>query len=120
MWGRGCGTLVLRCLLLALQRIERGNPLFEDAQFDYDGDSLTLAEEQALWKYTYEVNHSATRTLEPLSYTDGMQHSVHRFESGRNVPAAHRSVWSFQWGEAGFPDCPVGRIPTLASRSERS
>ena len=63
------------------------NPLFKDAQFDYDGDSLTLAEEQALWKYTYEVNHSATRTLEPLSYTDGMQHSVHRFESGRNVPA---------------------------------
>ena len=63
------------------------NPLFKDAQFDYDGDSLTLAEEQRLWKYTYEVNHSATRTLEPLSYTDGMQHSVHRFESGRNVPA---------------------------------
>ncbi len=48
---------------------------------DYDGDSLTLAEEQALWKYTYEVNHSATRTLEPLSYSDGKQHSVHRFET---------------------------------------
>ena len=31
------------------------NPLFADASVDYDGDSLTLAEEQALWKYTYEA-----------------------------------------------------------------
>ena len=63
------------------------NPLFADAGVDYDGDSLTLAEEQLLWKYTYERNRSAARTLNPLSYSDGMQHSIHRFEGGRNVPA---------------------------------
>jgi hypothetical protein len=63
------------------------NPLFADAGIDYDGDSLTLADEHALWKYTYRVNHTATRTLEPLSYSDGMQHSIHRFEAGRNYPA---------------------------------
>jgi hypothetical protein len=63
------------------------NPLFKDADIDYDGDSLTMTDEQALWRYTYQVNHTATRTLAPLSYSDGMQHSVHRFENGRNVPA---------------------------------
>jgi len=43
------------------------NPLFKDADVDYDGDALTVSDEYKLWKYTYEVNHSATRTLEPLS-----------------------------------------------------
>ena len=34
------------------------NPLFADADVDYDGDGLTLAEEYKLWKYTYKVNHT--------------------------------------------------------------
>jgi hypothetical protein len=63
------------------------NPLFADAGLDYDGDSLTLAEEQSLWKYTYNVNHSATRTLDPLSYSDGNKHSVFTRVAGRRVPA---------------------------------
>ena len=97
------------------------NPLFKDAQFDYDGDSLTLAEEQALWKYTYEVNHSATRTLEPLSYTDGMQHSVHRSRSGpQRAGAAGRGVRAAR-GVRRLGDSPrattVSMLPSIASTS---
>jgi hypothetical protein len=62
------------------------NPLFADANTDFDGDSLSLAQEQSLWVYTYRVNHTSARTLSPLSYSDGMQHSIHRFDNGRNVP----------------------------------
>jgi hypothetical protein len=63
------------------------NPLFADANVDYDGDVLTLAEEQALWKYTYSVNLSAGRTLNTLSYSDGSQYSIHSRVAGRRVPA---------------------------------
>jgi hypothetical protein len=62
------------------------NPLFQDAKLDYDGDVLTLAEEQALWKYTYSVNHSAARTLDGLSYSDGNQHSISTRVAGRRTP----------------------------------
>jgi hypothetical protein len=58
------------------------NPLYADADTDYDGDGLTLAEEQALWRYTYQVNHTATRTLTPLSYSDGAQYSLSVLENG--------------------------------------
>ena len=34
------------------------------------------SDEYKLWKYTYEVNHTATRTLAPLSYSDGTQYSL--------------------------------------------
>jgi hypothetical protein len=54
------------------------NPLFKDANVDYDGDSLTLAEEQSLWKYTYEVTKTDQRTLDGMSYSDGMQYSRSR------------------------------------------
>jgi hypothetical protein len=64
------------------------NPLFKDADKDYDRDVLTLAEEQALWKYTYTVNHTSTRTLSPLSYSDGLQHSAYtRDGNGRRHPS---------------------------------
>ena len=38
--------------------------------------------EYKLWKYTYEVNHTATRTLSPLSYSDGTQYSLSALENG--------------------------------------
>jgi hypothetical protein len=63
------------------------NPLFADAGIDYDGDSLTLAEEQSLWRYTYAINASATRTLDTLSYSDGNKHSIYRRVDGRRTPA---------------------------------
>jgi hypothetical protein len=64
------------------------NPLFKDADKDYDGDGLDLDEEYRLWKYTYTVNHTATRTLSPLSYSDGAQYSLSVLAggNGRRTP----------------------------------
>jgi hypothetical protein len=73
------------------------NPLFADADKDYDGDSLQLQDEQGLWKYTYSGNHAATRTLSTLSYSDGMQSSLHTYgASGRRVPAQPFSSYPMQ------------------------
>jgi hypothetical protein len=62
------------------------NPLFKDADVDYDGDSLSQLVEYQLWKYTYEVNHTATRTLWPLSYSDGSQFSLWGNVDGTRTP----------------------------------
>jgi hypothetical protein len=63
------------------------NPLFAgDANIDFDGDSLTLSEEQALWKYTWNVTHTDARTLTPLSYSDGEQYSRSQRVAGRRQP----------------------------------
>jgi hypothetical protein len=52
------------------------NPLYAgDANTDFDGDSLTLSEEQALWMYMWNVAHTEARTLTPLSYSDGEKYS---------------------------------------------
>jgi hypothetical protein len=75
------------------------NPLFADANVDYDGDSLTLTDEQVLWRYTYDVNKSAGRTLTPLSYSDGMQYSLFTYENGdrgRRSPAQPFSTYPMQ------------------------
>ena len=48
------------------------NPLFADAGVDYDGDSLTLKEEFALWAAYRDHNG-----LDPLIYSDGNQYSVY-------------------------------------------
>jgi hypothetical protein len=61
------------------------NPLFKDADVDYDGDGLTMATEYDLWKYTYTVDHTATRTLHPLSYSDGTQYSLSMLQNGDGV-----------------------------------
>lgn len=108
------------------------NPLFADSQRDYDGDSLTLADEQMLWRYTYTVNHTATRTLSPLSYSDGMQYSLFSYaggSNGRRSPAQPFSTYPPQqqfldWAAAsGYGqvylltsktyDAPVGAIGGL-------
>jgi hypothetical protein len=64
------------------------NPLFKDADKDYDGDGLELDDEYKLWKYTYQVNGTATRTLSPLSYSDGAQYSLSALDGGvgRRIP----------------------------------
>ena len=85
------------------------NPLFADAEKDYDGDSLSLGDEQAMWKYTYNVNHTAARTLTTLSYSDGMQYSIFTYangDHGRRSPAQPWSTYTMQqhfldWAVAG-------------------
>ena len=61
------------------------NPLFKDGDVDYDGDGLRLSTEYQLWKYTYQVNHTAARTLSPLSYSDGTQYSLSTVAYGRRI-----------------------------------
>jgi hypothetical protein len=63
------------------------NPLFAgDRDTDFDGDTLTLAEEQALWLYTVNVEHQPY-SLSPLSYSDGEQFSRSvRGTDGRRQP----------------------------------
>jgi hypothetical protein len=54
------------------------NPLdSSDANYDHDGDGLSMKDEFELWKYTYEVAGTGGKTLFPLSYSAGMQYSVH-------------------------------------------
>lgn len=108
------------------------NPLYADADRDYDGDSLTLANEQALWRYSYSVSHMATRTLTRLSYSDGMQYSLFTYESGdhgRRHPAQPSSTYPMQarfltWASthgygqvrlstSGTYDAPVGAVNGL-------
>jgi hypothetical protein len=61
------------------------NPLYKDAGVDYDGDGLTLGDEYGLWKYSYTTSHSATRTLSPLSYSDGTKYSYGALQGGTGV-----------------------------------
>ena len=73
------------------------NPLFAgDQDTDFDGDSLTLSEEQALWKYTYEVTRTDARTLTPLSYSDGEQYSRSTRVAGRRQPTLAASGYDKQ------------------------
>ena len=72
------------------------NPLYADANVDYDGDGLSLSEEYSLWKYTYEVNHTATRTLSPLSYTDGAQYSLSQLVGGNGVRQPTMTIAAYQ------------------------
>src|SRR3954447_2540087 len=67
------------------------NPLFKDADVDYDGDSLTLAEEFKLWNYVGD------RKLFPLSYSDGEQYSVsRRAADGHREPTLAAAGYSKQ------------------------
>ncbi len=74
------------------------NPLDPtDAIVDHDGDSLTLAEEQQLWRYT--VATGALRTLTPLTYSAGEQYSVSiRNGSGRRQPTLAATGYAKQAG----------------------
>jgi hypothetical protein len=72
------------------------NPLDPDAGVDHDGDSLTLAEEQALWKHTIAAD-PANLTLTPLSYSAGEQYSRYtRLGDGRHEPALAAAGYDMQ------------------------
>jgi hypothetical protein len=63
------------------------NPLDpSDPALDFDGDSLSLREEQRLWRYGISVGRAAD-TLTPLYYSDGNQNSVYRRDAtGKRRP----------------------------------
>ena len=62
--------------VLSLGKRGYPNPLDKtDGDTDHDGDSLTLLEEFKLWELTIDNGGPATRS--PLSYSAGMQYSVH-------------------------------------------
>jgi hypothetical protein len=58
------------------------NPLDpSDANIDFDGDSLALTVEQRLWLFS---SSPGARVLDiPLSYSDGLQHSIYEFKAGQ-------------------------------------
>jgi hypothetical protein len=69
------------------------NPLDpSDAGTDFDGDTLELGVEQSLWLISSDP---AGRVLDnPLSYSDGLQHSIYEFRPGH--------------GNRRFPALPAG------------
>jgi hypothetical protein len=60
------------------------NPLFADSNVDYDGDSLTLAEEFKLWK----TFRDPAKGLADLVYSDGNQYSAYRLDPSTRKPGA--------------------------------
>lgn len=79
------------------------NPLDpSDGKTDYDGDTLTQQIEQRLWKYS---TSPATRTLSPLSYSDGLQYSIYAFHAGqgdRRFPALAATGYAKQQAFDGW------------------
>ncbi len=79
------------------------NPLFADADTDFDGDVLTLKEEHNLWvKHGRGANETFQQFADKhLNYSDGLQYSEYA-----RCPASH-------------PGCGAGddtrRVPTLAA-----
>jgi hypothetical protein len=74
------------------------NPLDpSDASTDFDGDTLVLGTEQSLWLIS---SSPATRTIDtPLSYSDGLQHSIYEFRPGqgnRRFPALEAASYTKQ------------------------
>jgi hypothetical protein len=72
------------------------NPLDpSDGNTDYDGDSLTLSEEQSLWTYT--ISQGAPRDLAQLTYDDGEQYTMSvRGSDGRRRPTLAAAGYSKQ------------------------
>jgi hypothetical protein len=73
------------------------NPLDpSDANIDFDGDVLTLREEQRLWRYGIAQGRAA-RTLDPLYYSDGEQYSIFRRDAqGKRRPDLPAAGYSLQ------------------------
>jgi hypothetical protein len=70
----------LQTILPAPEKRPYPNPLFADANVDYDGDSLRLGQEYALWK----AYRNPAAGLDDLVYSDGNQYSAYgRDATGR-------------------------------------
>ena len=67
-----------------------------DADRDHDGDALSLLEEYKLWIYTIQTK-GAPRSLDALSYSAGMQHSVYsRGGDNRRTPSLQAAGYARQ------------------------
>ena len=80
------------------------NPLFSDANGDFDHDGIQLKTEFELWKFTYEKAKTGSRSLFPLTYSDGLQYSVHSECAASGNPA----------GSPCGADSAGRRYPTLS------
>jgi hypothetical protein len=85
------------------------NPLFKDAEVDYDGDGLTLIDEYTLW-----LNHG-TRSLESLLYSDGEQYSRDIATVGYDKQAQF-VAWANANGYPGVLDVDRDNIVTDVER----
>ena len=94
------------------------NPLFADAERDFDGDGLPLSAEFELWVYSWKTVNTATRTLDKPSYSDGVQYSIYvncpssgaapaecgttGANANRRVPTLEADTYERVFGPAGF------------------
>jgi hypothetical protein len=101
------------------------NPLFKDADIDYDGDTLTLQEEYSLW------SRFGPRTLSPLNYSDGEQYSIFRRipsgpDAGRREPTLLAATYSkrtefINWASAhGYRTVELQDAPPWWDVTERN
>ena len=72
------------------------NPLFKDADKDYDGDGLTSTRSTSSGSTRTTVNHTAARTLSPLSYSDGAQYSLSVLAGGNGRRTPTMAVARYQ------------------------
>jgi hypothetical protein len=108
------------------------NPLWKDENVDYDGDSLTLSEEQRLWRFSYATTRTDPRSLEALSYSDGEQYTRSRriesgHDAGRRVPTLAARTYDkrqqfIDWsGPAGYRQVELlDGAPWYAHATERN
>jgi hypothetical protein len=69
-------------ILPAPHKLPYPNPLFADANVDYDGDSLTLNDEYQLWK----AYRDPAKGLNDLVYSDGNQYSAYTRDASGHRP----------------------------------
>jgi hypothetical protein len=91
-----------------------------DANRDYDGDGLTMADEYGLWQYTIR-SEGAPYDLTQLTYSDGTQYSLYsRDANGRRHPSQPWSTYDkhqqfVNWANAnGYADVLLSVRPTTA------
>lgn len=89
------------------------NPLDpSDAGVDFDGDSLTMAEEHALWRYVgsgFDPGRAAPESNSPLAYSDGTQTSR---------PGETPAVPAFRSASFGIPFAPPSYPARLELRDD--
>jgi hypothetical protein len=74
----------LQTILPAPEKRPYPNPLFADANVDYDGDSLRLGQEYALWK----AYRDPAAGLNDLVYSDGNQYSAYNRDATGRRPGS--------------------------------